>query len=144
MNRLLSLVTIAVAFAACGPVTSLLTDGTYSSGNDPTLPNATLVLDRAAKTATVTPADAGAVTLTLVDVPQANWDRGCPTNVSSVSVETFTITPDPAIIGSATVASPKLTAGCGLDAANPDAVRLEGTSADGGVSVIVNFTRLQR
>lgn len=144
MNRLLSIVTLAVAFAACGPVTSLLTDGTYSSGSDPTLPNATLVIDRAAKTATVTPADAGAVVLNLVDVAQANWDRGCPTNFSSVSVETFTVTPDPAVIGSATISSPKLVAGCGLDSANPDSVRLEGSSADGGVSVIVDFARVQR
>jgi hypothetical protein len=140
MNRILSTFVFAAALAACGPVTSLITDGTYASGNDMTLPNATLVIDRAAKTATITQDGGSAVVLNLVDVPRASWEQGCPTNFSSVAIETFTLTPDPAVIGSVSLGAPKLTAGCGLDSADPDSVRLEG-GADGGVNVIVDFRR---
>jgi hypothetical protein len=144
MNRLLSLVMVAVAFAACGPVQSLLTDGTYVSGTSAVIPGATLVIDRTAKTATVTAQDAGAVVFTLVEVPPTEWIRGCPTNFSFVDVETLTVTPDPAIVGGFTLYGSKFSAGCGLDSANPDWVRFDGSNADGGGVVTVEFTRLQR
>lgn len=116
---------VALAFAACGPVTSPLTGGTYAlaAGQEPA--GATLTVDAAAKQATLTRPGAADVTLTLAPVDQASWVRGCPANFSSVLLETFDVSPRPLEVGPATLATPRLLAGCGLDVANADEVSLE-------------------
>ncbi len=116
---------LGVALAGCGPAESKLTDGTYAlaSGQEPA--GTTLVVDVAAKTATLTSPGAAAVTLGLAPVARDAWARGCPANFSSVAVETFDVTPRPLTVGSATLEAPRLLAGCGLDVANADEVSLE-------------------
>ena len=134
----------AVALFGCGPQ-SLVTDGTYQSDGTGPLPNATLLIDLKAKTATVTPSGtSSAIVLQLTAVPPAQWEKGCPTNFSSVSVETWTLAPDPAVLGSLSLASPRLVAGCGLDVANADKVVLEGTGAPNDTHYTLGFTRLSR
>lgn len=116
---------VGVALVGCGPVESPLTDGTYalSAGQEPA--GTTLVVSVASKTATLTAPGTAAVTLTLAPVAREAWVRGCPTNFTSVALETFDVTPRPLSLGSATLATPRLLAGCGLDVANADQVSLE-------------------
>ncbi|MDP1826907.1 MAG: hypothetical protein Q8L48_26780 [Archangium sp.] len=135
---------VAVALSGCGPQ-SLVTDGTYQSDGTGPLPNASLVIDLKAKTASVTLSGTStAVALQLTAVPAASWEKGCPTNVSSVAVETFTVAPDPAVLGSLSLAGPKLLAGCGLDKGDPDTVILEGTGAPNATRYQLHFQRVVR
>jgi hypothetical protein len=134
---------LLLALFGCGPQ-SLVTDGTYQSDGTGPLPNATLLIDLKAKMATVTPSGASAVVLQLTAVASAQWEKGCPTNFSSVSVETWTVAPDPAVLGSLSLAGPRLVAGCGLDVANANEVILEGTGAPNDTRYTLGFTRLTR
>lgn len=123
----------------------MVTDGTYQSDGTSPLPNASLVIDLAGKTASVTPSGASAaVVLQLTAVAPAQWEKGCPTNFSSVSVETFTLAPDPAVLGALSLAGPKLLAGCGLDKGDPDTVVITGTGAPDATSYTLAFRRLTR
>lgn len=140
MKTTLSFLT-AVALCACGPQ-SVVTDGTYATGATDALPNATLVIDVQAKTASVTPSGASApVVLQLTAVAAAQWEKGCPTNLSSVSVETWTLTPDPAVLGTLSLSGAKLMAGCGLDKGDPDAVTITGTGEPNATKYQLNFQR---
>ena len=134
----------AVALFGCGPQ-SLVTDGTYQSDGTSPLPNATLLIDLKAKTLSVTPSGTSTpVVLQLTAVPAAQWEKGCPTNFSSVSVETWTVAPDPALLGSLSLTAPKLVAGCGLDVANANEVVLQGTGSPNDTHYTLGFTRLTR
>jgi hypothetical protein len=134
-------VAVSLLLSGCGPTRSEATDGTYKAAASSPIGGASLVLETAAKTATVTlPSGGTPVMMQLTALPQAQWERGCPTNYTSVLVETFTLSPDPLVLGTVTLTAPRLTAGCGLDAANPDEVRLSGTSGDS--QVFINFSRV--
>lgn len=142
-NRFIRWVPAAVLLilSGCGPIRSELTDGTYKAAASSPIGAASLVLETAAKTATVTlPSGGTPVMMQLTALPQAQWEMGCPTNYTSVLVETFSLSPDPLVLGSVTLANARLTAGCGLDSANPNEVRISGTSGDS--QVIINFSRL--
>ena len=133
-----------VALFGCGPQ-SLVTDGTYQSDSTSPLPNATLLIDLKAKTASVTLSGTSTpVVLQMTAVPASKWETGCPTNYTSVSVETWTLTPDPAVLGTLSLATPRLVAGCGLDAANANEVVLEGTGAPNETHYTLGFTRVTR
>lgn len=139
-----SLMLLAVALSACGPQ-SLVTDGTYQSGATDQLPNATLVIDLKAKTASVTLSGASTpVVLQMAAVAASKWETGCPTNYTSVSVETWTLTPDPAVLGTLSLAGPRLVAGCGLDKGDPDTVVIKGTGDPNSTSYNLSFHRLTR
>ena len=131
----------AAVLCACGPQ-SLVSDGTYQSGATDALPNATLVIDLEAKTASVTPSGASApVVLQLTALPAAQWEKGCPTNFSSVSVETWTLAPDPAVLGTLSLSGARLLAGCGLDKGDADSVVIKGTGAPNATTSQLNFQR---
>lgn len=131
----------AAALCACGPQ-SLVTDGTYQSSATDALPNASLVIDLKAKTATVTPSGSSTpVVLQLTALAAAQWEKGCPTNFSSVSVETWRIAPDPAVLGNLSLAGPRLLAGCGLDKGDPDTVIIKGTGEPNATTYQLNFKR---
>jgi len=139
------LLVVVGVLSACG-VQSVVTDGTYQSAETTgPLVNATLVVDVKGKTASVTLSGAGSpVVLQLTAVPPAQWETGCPTNYTSVSVETWKLSPDPAVLGTLSLANPRLVAGCGLDVAKPDEVVLEGTSQPNDTSNHLVFHRLTR
>ncbi len=128
--RALSL-TFLLLLCSCGRPVSRLSSGRYVASGT------TLQLDVSAKTASLTPSGGSATSLTLTAVAEANWLSGCPTNVSSTVLETFEIAPDPITINGTSVPSPRLTAGCGIDGANPDQVNIESTSG----SPRIVFTR---
>lgn len=136
---------LAVLLTACGGAESKLSDGTYeSTETSGALQGAKLVLDVKAKTAAVTLTGASAVTLQLTAVPHAQWEKGCPTNTSSVTIETMKISPDPAVLGTLSLANPRLVAGCGLDGANANEVVIEGTSQPNDTQNHLVFRRLIR
>jgi hypothetical protein len=141
MNRTLPFLIAAVALTACGPQ-SLVTDGTYLSGSTAQLANASMAIDLNAKKASVTLSGASSATeLTLTAVPAANWEKGCPTNLSSVAVETWTVSPDPTVLGTLSLSGAKLLAGCGLDKADPDTVVLKGTGDPNSTQYVIEFKR---
>lgn len=112
--------------SACGPQ-SVLADGTYQSmESSGALAGASLAVDVKARTVSVTLA--GASSAVVLQATPAAWGKGCPTNFSSVAVETWALAPDPAVLGSLSLAAPRLLAGCGLDTAKRDEVVLEGVS----------------
>ena len=135
----------AGALSACG-TQSLVTDGTYQSAeNTGTLVGASLVVDVKAKTASVTlSGGTQAIVLQMTALPTAQWEKGCPTNFSSVAVETFTLSPDPAVLWTLSLAKPRLVASCGMDSANPDEVVLEGTGDPNETQYRLMFRRLTR
>lgn len=140
MNRTLLFLTLAL-LSACGPQ-SVVTDGTYKSSTTAQLADASLVIDLNSKKASVTLAGASSATeLTLTAVPAANWEKGCPTNFSSVAVETWTVSPDPTVLGNLTLTGAKLLAGCGLDKADPDSVVLKGTGDPNSTQYLIEFKR---
>lgn len=116
---------------SCGPAVSRFSSGRYVASGT------TLQLDVTAKTASLTPPGGSAMSLTLTAVPEASWPTGCPTNLSSTVLEAFTIAPDPITIDGTSVPSPRLTAGCGIDGANPEQVAIE--SSAGSPRIV--FTR---
>lgn len=122
---------VGLVLAGCGPVESPLTAGTYAlaAGQEPA--GTLLAVDVEAKRATLSRPGAEPVALTLTPVARGAWARGCPTNYTSVALETFDVTPRPLAVGSVTLEAPQLLAGCGLDAANADEVSLE----SGGVTL---------
>lgn len=131
----------AAALCACGPQ-SVVTDGTYATNSTDPLPNATLLLDVKAKTASVTPSGASTpVVLQMTALSAAQWERGCPTNLSSVSVETWTLAPDPAVLGSLSLSGARLLAGCGLDKGDPDSVVIKGTGEPNASTYQLSFQR---
>lgn len=141
--RVASLLT-SLTLLACGPTTSQLADGTFVASSSSALGSASLVVETAAKTATLTlPTGGTSVMMELTALPRPQWEQGCPANFSSVAVETFSVTPDPLVLGSVTLTRPRLTAGCGLDVANADEVRLAGVGA-GEADASVVFSRLTR
>lgn len=142
MNRTLILTLSAVAaLTACGPQ-SVITDGTYKSSTTAQLADASIKIDLNAKKASVTLSGSSTPTeLTLTAVPAANWEKGCPTNLSSVAVETFTVSPDPTVLGNLSLTGAKLLAGCGLDKADPDSVVLKGTGDPNSTSYLIEFKR---
>lgn len=112
--------------SACGPQ-SVLADGSYQSmETSGALVRASLAVDVKAKTVSVTLS--GASSAVVLHATPAAWGKGCPTNFSSVAVETWALAPDPAVLGTLSLAAPRLVAGCGLDVAKPDEVVLEGVS----------------
>lgn len=127
----------------CGPgAPSRLTSGRYFGNSASSLPAATLQLDVGTRTASLTPfggSNGGTVTMTLTPVAEMSWPMGCPTNLRVTVLEAMTIAPDPLVVGNVTIASPRLTAGCGIDGANPDQVAIENGS--GGMKII--FDRMQ-
>ena len=130
-----------VAMCACGPQ-SLISDGTYDSDSSAALANASLVVDVTAKTASITlSGERDATVLQLARLPTADWERGCPTNVSSVAVETWVVTPEPTVLGSLSLSGTRLLAGCGLDVADADTVVLKGTGAPNSTDYVIAFTR---
>ena len=133
------------ALSGCG-VQSVVTDGTYQSGATGQLPNATLVVDLAAKTASVTlSGTTTAVVLQMTALPVAQWEKGCPGNYGSVAVETWTLSPDPAVLGAYSLTGPRLVAGCSAtDKADPDEVVLKGTSEPNQTQYNFAFQRLTR
>lgn len=131
----------AFVLCACGPQ-SVVTDGTYSTDSTDSLPNATLVIDVKAKTASVTPSGASTpIVLQMTALPPARWERGCPTNLSSVSVETWTLAPDPAVLGSLSLSGARLLAGCGLDKGDPDSVVIKGIGEPNASTYQLSFHR---
>ncbi|HEX7604835.1 MAG TPA: hypothetical protein VF316_24620 [Polyangiaceae bacterium] len=133
---------LLVACGGAGGAESKLSDGTYlSTESTAPLSGATLVLDLTAKTAVVTLTGASAVTLQLTAVPKAQWEKGCPTQMSSVTIETYTIAPDPAELGTLSLSTPRFVAGCGSSGANPDEVVIEGTGAPNSTSYHLAFHR---
>lgn len=122
---------VGLSMVGCGPVESPLTAGTYvlAAGQEPA--GTLLAVDVEAKRVTLTRPSAEPVALTLTPVARRAWARGCPTNYTSVALETFDVTPRPLVVGGATLEAPQLLAGCGLDAANADEVSLE----SGGVKL---------
>ena len=131
MRTLLVTVLLFVSGCSCGPATSRLTSGRYFASGT------TLQLDVTATSASLTPFGGSAMTLTLTAVPEASWPSGCPTNYASTILEAFTVSPDPVVINGTSVSSPRLTAGCGINGANPDQVHIE--SSAGSPKVV--FTR---
>ncbi len=141
LMKMTHLVALLVVASGCRPE-SLVTDGTYQSDSTAALPDATLVVDVKGKTASVTVDDAGApVVLELSALPVADWESGCPTNVSSVSVETWVVNSNPAVLGTLSLRDPRLLAGCGLDAADADTVVLTGTGEPNDTSYFILFHR---
>lgn len=133
--RMIGVLCVVVAAAACGPRTeapSLLKTGHYV-GHDASLSGASLDIDVTAKTATFTPSGGSAITWTLTAVPEASWPSECPTNARSTVVEEHKLSPDPLTIGSDTITSPLMQAGCGVDGPDASHVTVEGRS---GVSVL--------
>lgn len=116
---------VGLVMAGCGPVESPLTAGTYglAAGQEPA--GTLLAVDVEAQRATLTLPNAAPLAFTLTPVARSAWARGCPTNYTSVAVETFEVTPRPLVVGPQTLEAPRLLAGCGLDAANADEVSLE-------------------
>lgn len=140
MKTSLRLLLIAVASTACGPQ-SLVTDGTYQSNGTAQLPNASLVVDVQAKTASVTlSGSTSPVVLELTAVAAANWERGCSTNLTSVAIETWRL-PEPTVLGSLSLTGARLVAGCGLDKGDPNTVVLKGTGDPNATQYELAFTR---
>ncbi len=132
---------VLFGLSACGPQ-SLITDGSYYSGAAEPLSSSTLVVDTAAKTASLTISEGGdPIVLELSAVPTADWERGCPTNFSSVSVETYLVTPNPVTLGEISLSDARLVAGCGLDEADPDSVVLKGTGEPNATEYFIIFHR---
>ena len=73
----------------------------------------TLTVDRASMSATLTPAEGEAVSLTLAEVPEEEWIKDCYTMNSHSVSEVFTVSPDPVVIGALSIPSPGLTTKCG-------------------------------
>ena len=65
------------------------------------------------KTATVKLADGTAVELKLELLPDEQWESGCHTNLSSISEQTFKVSPAKFEAGPASFEAAKLTADCG-------------------------------
>ncbi len=131
--------------AACGPPESRLSDGTYQSTESAgALVGATLSLEVKARSASIALAGASPTALTLTELPRDQWARGCPTNFSSVTLETLTVMPTLLTLGPEPVALPRLVAGCGGSGANPDEVALTGLNRSNGVRYHFVFRRLTR
>ena len=119
-----------------------MNDGTYVSDGSAPVPNATLVVDRKAKTATVTLSGASdAIVLNLTPVSETDWERGCPTNGSSVSVETFDVTESPAVLGSLSLTDTRLLAGCNGAGGDENSVTLRGTGEPNATEFVIIFTK---
>lgn len=132
---------LVVALCGCGPQ-SVISDGTYDSDSSAALANASLVVDVSAKTASLTlSGERDATVLQLDRLATADWERGCPTNVSSVAVETWAATPEPTVLGSLSLTGTRLLAGCGLDVADADTVVLKGTGEPNATAYVIAFKR---
>lgn len=135
----------AALLAACGPVESRLADGTYQSTESAgPLVGANLSVDLKGKAVTVSMTGTSQVALQLAEVPRAQWQTGCPTNFSSVLLETWGLSPDPAVLGTLSVATPRLLAGCGSGGANRDEVVVTGTSQPNSTQQHLVFRRVTR
>ncbi|MBK7757681.1 MAG: hypothetical protein IPI35_15025 [Deltaproteobacteria bacterium] len=73
----------------------------------------TITIDRASMSATLTPTEGEAVSLTLAEVPEEEWIKDCYTMNSHSVSEVFTVSPDPVVIGALSIPSPGLTTKCG-------------------------------
>ena len=73
----------------------------------------TITIDRASMSATLTPAEGDAVSLTLTEVPEEEWIKDCYTSNSHSVSEVFTVSPDPVVIGALSIPTPGLTTKCG-------------------------------
>lgn len=94
----------------------------------------TLSISADKKTATISLADGSQVELKLVAVPQSEWELGCPTQWSSVAMETYRVEQEVVKIGKLELRNVRLTAGCLNE--QPEAI-LEGDHQGGHHSVIL-------
>lgn len=110
-SRLFAALTLLTLSVACSGKDAPLEDyaavpsGSFTDGTH------TLDVDTAALTAVVTLEDESTVDLTLTVTEESvwlTWDDG-------VVSEVYTISPDPAVLGSLTIASPVLTTTDGVD-----------------------------
>ena len=110
-SRLFAALTLLTLSVACSGKDAAVEDyaavpsGSFTDGTH------TLEVDTAALTATVTLADESTVDLTLTVTEETEWltwDDG-------VVSEVYTLSPDPAVLGSLTIASPVLTTTDGVD-----------------------------
>ena len=130
MHALLQRLLIPVAFFAlfaCGPSESELVNAHYhlSTGAEGTpLEHSELELNLDGNAATLIKSDQSTLPLTLAPLDKSKWRNECPTNYSSVKVETFDVTPSPLVVDTMTIQSPQITAGCDPD--RPEAI-LRGT-----------------
>ena len=109
--RLTAALTLLTLTIACSGKDAPLEDyaavpsGSFTDGTH------TLDVDIAALTATVTLPDESTVALTLTVTEETEWLTGDDGVVSEV----YTVSPDPAVLGSLTIASPVLTTSDGVD-----------------------------
>ncbi len=129
-----SIFLFALALSACGP-RSTVVGGTYVTERLGSLPGSTLVVELKAKTASLTLS--GATTPIVLQLSGPQWTKSCVTNFSSVLVETWTVSPDPAVLGTITLSGPRLLAGCGEDIADPDTVFLMGTELNSSLAFLL-------
>lgn len=116
---------LAFAVAGCGPVESTIAAGSFNStSSEGGLVGAILTVDRQNMTGTLTPLGKQPITLSFTLAPHDRWKTGCPTQFSSVLLETWEISPSPVVVGALSINEPLLTAGCAENSANADELAL--------------------
>lgn len=134
--RLLILAALSVLLSACTGEAHLVA-GEYEGVNstlEDTHVGVRLTLSEDKKTATLTLPDGSSIELKLIALPEAEWERGCPNQWTSVLMETFRVEQELVKIGKLELRNVKLTAGCLHD--HPEAI-LEGDHQGGHHSVIL-------
>jgi hypothetical protein len=76
------------------------------------LAGTTLLIDLEASTARLGLTDGSHQELTLKAMDEKAWESGCPTQFSSLNLETLEISPSPLTVAGLTLTRPVLTAGC--------------------------------
>ncbi|MFN7133286.1 MAG: hypothetical protein ACK4N5_14505 [Myxococcales bacterium] len=125
---------LLLALTACTSESRLVTgEFVAAEANPASVAGVRLVVAADKQSAQLVHTDGQVQPLALTPVKQEEWDLGCPSQWSSVALETFLVEPSTLRIGKLELQNAKLTAGCFSE--QPQAI-LEGTQSGGHQSVL--------